>query len=348
MTENLRKNSNQPILPQHSKKPRILRRSRNSAPSILNTPQKYNHYDKNSSAPISVSKNHSLSYSPQTLPRLSTPQIETTPKKPPYSYAAIIEMALCSAPHFTMNLKDIYLWIENNFEYFKTAKSGWKNSIRHNLSLQKTFLRVDVSHLYENPHQQPSIWTLKIDENRQPLTLQNVKAREKFHTSTPIKQKKNLNSMFFKKSSSTIKNIGSYSGADESRKCTNFGSVSPIRASGYLTPNRRCSLPNQDSGTFSLNSSMIIQTSKPKLFKTCRKTRHELLIDSVSSSHVLDVSSSSSSNCSPEKYFEKASKEILPLANCNIWINDDIQVKKLLENSDMSVIDVDDIDKILN
>lgn len=62
-------------------------------------------------------------------------------KKPPYSYMAMIEMALSSNSEHRMSLQEIYSWIEERFSYFKTAKPGWKNSVRHNLSLHDIFFR---------------------------------------------------------------------------------------------------------------------------------------------------------------------------------------------------------------
>lgn len=63
--------------------------------------------------------------------------------KPPLSFACMIFMALESSPTKTLPVKDIYDWIVWKFPFYRSASSGWKNSIRHNLSLNKCFRKVD-------------------------------------------------------------------------------------------------------------------------------------------------------------------------------------------------------------
>ncbi|VDP97080.1 unnamed protein product [Trichobilharzia regenti] len=41
-----------------------------------------------------------------------------------------------------MILSEIYQWIQLRYPYFRTRGPGWRNSIRHNLSLNDCFIKV--------------------------------------------------------------------------------------------------------------------------------------------------------------------------------------------------------------
>ncbi|ESO83716.1 hypothetical protein LOTGIDRAFT_79766, partial [Lottia gigantea] len=62
-------------------------------------------------------------------------------KKPNMSYIGLISMAIQSSSSKKMLLSEIYRWIVNNFPYYKMSDRSWRNSVRHNLSLNECFIK---------------------------------------------------------------------------------------------------------------------------------------------------------------------------------------------------------------
>uniref|UniRef100_A0AAF5Q1K2 Fork-head domain-containing protein n=2 Tax=Wuchereria bancrofti TaxID=6293 RepID=A0AAF5Q1K2_WUCBA len=66
-------------------------------------------------------------------------------EKPPYSYIALIAMAIHAKPDRKATLTEIYAFLQSNFDFFRGEYNGWKNSIRHNLSLNECFIKLPKS-----------------------------------------------------------------------------------------------------------------------------------------------------------------------------------------------------------
>jgi hypothetical protein len=62
--------------------------------------------------------------------------------KPPHSYAQLIGQAILSSDEEMLTLSNIYDYIKSRYAYFRYTNAGWQNSIRHNLSLNKSFEKV--------------------------------------------------------------------------------------------------------------------------------------------------------------------------------------------------------------
>ena len=73
------------------------------------------------------------------------PYHSTDEEKPTQSYIGLIGKAILSSPQQKLVLGDIYNYILTNYPYFRNKGPGWRNSIRHNLSLNDCFVKMGRS-----------------------------------------------------------------------------------------------------------------------------------------------------------------------------------------------------------
>ncbi|KAJ9109712.1 hypothetical protein QFC19_001942 [Naganishia cerealis] len=88
------------------------------------------------------------------------PFIGPEPIKPDLTYATIIYRALAGVDRGRGTLGQVCDWVANEWEWFRmNPESGWQNSIRHNLSLNKAFLKVPRVP-EDDPESKGSVWIL--------------------------------------------------------------------------------------------------------------------------------------------------------------------------------------------
>ncbi|XP_053713566.1 forkhead box Q2 [Synchiropus splendidus] len=66
-------------------------------------------------------------------------------EKPNQSYIALISKAILESKQKKLLLCDIYQWIMDHYPYFKSKDKNWRNSVRHNLSLNDCFIKAGRS-----------------------------------------------------------------------------------------------------------------------------------------------------------------------------------------------------------
>ncbi|XP_041096269.1 forkhead box protein N2-like [Polyodon spathula] len=91
--------------------------------------------------------------------------------KPPYSFSLLIYMAIEQSRNKCLPVKEIYSWILDHFPYFANAPTGWKNSVRHNLSLNKCFQKVERN--LGKANGKGSLWC--VDPEYRPNLIQALK-----------------------------------------------------------------------------------------------------------------------------------------------------------------------------
>ena len=94
---------------------------------------------------------------PDVSPNLSVQRLNPEFERPGKSYFTLITEAIMSTPEKKITLNGIYEYLMNSYPYFTLNSGAWQNSVRHNLSLNKAFVRIPRK---ENDPGKGMYWTL--------------------------------------------------------------------------------------------------------------------------------------------------------------------------------------------
>ncbi|KAI9308359.1 fork head domain-containing protein [Cunninghamella echinulata] len=121
---------------------------------------------------ISSVEQHRSEYHQQQLQKIlvsesfipMTPNATKLPRKrrrPPFSYSSLIAQAILESENERLTLREVYRWIVEKYPALYNADdTGWQNTIRHNLSLNKCFKKVPKSELDGSNKGKGGYWTI--------------------------------------------------------------------------------------------------------------------------------------------------------------------------------------------
>ena len=94
-----------------------------------------------------------------TMPRPRKSSYRNT--RPPFSYISLCAMAIESSPTKMMTLQEMYQYVSDKFEFYRYGDKKWKNSLRHNLSFNDCFIKVEANKAIDQKRgRKGSYWTM--------------------------------------------------------------------------------------------------------------------------------------------------------------------------------------------
>ncbi|XP_022904760.1 uncharacterized protein [Onthophagus taurus] len=97
------------------------------------------------------------------------------PKKPPFTYTELIEHALNEKGELTVS--GIYQWISDHFPFYKQNDDRWKNSVRHNLSINPHFRKGSKA-----IHGAGHLWTIAQKEDKKTWNIKKQRMQQFIQT----------------------------------------------------------------------------------------------------------------------------------------------------------------------
>ncbi|XP_056415081.1 forkhead box protein N1 [Hyla sarda] len=132
----------QTLLLRQQEKEQRMYWSQSPTQQIYCAPQTFPQYSTGGSYPVTYISTSHYPYQ-RIAPQAGMESQQPLYPKPIYSYSILIFMALKNSKTGSLPVSEIYNFMTEHFPYFKTAPDGWKNSVRHNLSLNKCFEKVE-------------------------------------------------------------------------------------------------------------------------------------------------------------------------------------------------------------